>query len=176
MINFVLFLFRNIKERSVEHSKLLEVIDYNPETGHFNWKAKRPRCRYKAGDRAGCYIKHLGYRTIEVLGKRVLEHRLAWFYTHGVWPKVIDHINRNRSDNRLANLRDVSYSKNAVNTIKHKGIMRSNWGWAARIMKDGNRLFLGTFATQEEAIKVYQKKHADLFGEHSPYKAQLKEN
>ena len=76
-----------------------------------------------------------GYMYVNTkFGNKVLAHRLAWLLHHGEWPKGdIDHINRNRSDNRIENLRDVSRSANLLNhdTPLLKGIFwdsaRDKW-------------------------------------------------
>lgn len=89
-------------------------LDYNPETGELRRRISRAQA--KAGDIAG-YVCKNGYRYISIGNKEHLAHRLAWLIVHGQWPVgELDHINRNRSDNRLCNLRDVSHSDNCRNT------------------------------------------------------------
>lgn len=88
---------------------LKKVIHYDPETGFFT------RLNKSLGRRAGS-VGDQGYRRIRVLGERVKEHRLAWFYMTGQWPDVIDHKNRIRDDNRWENLRDASVYENHRNT------------------------------------------------------------
>lgn len=83
------------------------LLDYSGDTGHFRWK--------ETGKPAGG-LQDKGYRIIEIGGTPYYAHRLAWLYTHGVWPEAdLDHINRNRDDNRIENLRDVSRSENNRN-------------------------------------------------------------
>lgn len=109
---------------------LRECFDYNPETGVLTWK-HRPRGHFETtrefinwnrkydGKRAG--RKSFGsrfYRHVSIDGTSYTEHRLIWFYCHGVRPvHEIDHINRCRSDNRICNLRDVTSSENNRNRI-----------------------------------------------------------
>jgi hypothetical protein len=60
-----------------------------------------------------------GYITIRVIYKSYLAHRLAWLYVHGEWPEnLIDHINNNRSDNRICNLRKATKTENNRNTLR----------------------------------------------------------
>jgi len=77
----------------ITQAGLKELLNYNPETGDFAWvKSKKP-----AGG-----ISSYGYRRIIIDGKEHKAHRLAWLYTHGVFPEdQIDHINGVRHDNRI---------------------------------------------------------------------------
>jgi hypothetical protein len=100
----------------MEHTYLTSVLHYTPETGEFLWNLPRPKIR--VGQRAGYKKKNTGYIYIEIDGKSYSAHRLAWFYVTGTFPKKqIDHINRNRSDNRYENLREATNSQNKANSI-----------------------------------------------------------
>lgn len=96
--------------------RLKEVLVYNSETGEFTWSVKTSKYSpVKVGDIAGCSDDE-GYNVVMVDGKRYKSHRLVWFYNFGVFPKEqIDHIDGNKSNNRLGNLREVSGSRNAKN-------------------------------------------------------------
>lgn len=92
-----------------------DLLNYDPETGLFHWKVYRSRCA-RPGDAAGVITKK-GYVRIKVGAKSYMGHHLAWFMTHGHWPKdQIDHVNGVRDDNRLANLRECTAAQNSWNT------------------------------------------------------------
>ncbi len=82
---------------------LHEFLEYRPETGEFFWRVQRGQ--NKPGDPAGTLYNN-GYVVIRINRKGYLAHRLAWFMEFGQWPENhLDHINRDRADNRLVNLR-----------------------------------------------------------------------
>ena len=113
----------------------------------------------KAGDIAGSRRKD-GYIRIGIDGSRYRSHRLAWFMTHGSWPaNLLDHINHDPSDNRMANLRDATYSENNRNARSSnplgKGVARNGRRFKAGIQSDGKKHYLGTFDTPDEAAAAY---------------------
>ena len=92
--------------------RLKELLEYDPETGFFTRLIGRSGPRARSGDVAGC-DNGQGYIRIYVDGRPYKGHRLAWFYVHGAWPREIDHINGDKSDNKLANLRPATRSRRA---------------------------------------------------------------
>lgn len=104
-----------------------------------------------------------GYRKIRIDGHQFLAHRLAWVYVYGVWPAEIDHVNGNRSDNRIANLRSVSHRDNqqnmrlprSNNSSGYLGVHFDRGRWVAQIRSEGMRHRLGRFDTAEEASDAY---------------------
>lgn len=91
-----------------------EMLDYDPATGVFTWKVAPPRKPSFVGKEAGA-VAH-GYRRIKIGQEAVFAHRLAWAWVNGGEPPaVIDHINRDKLDNRVDNLRDGGESVNQVN-------------------------------------------------------------
>jgi hypothetical protein len=157
----------------IEHEKLLQVLHYNPETGVFIWASPRPKIQ--VGDEAGYVKKNKGYRYIEIDGASYSGHRLAWFFVHKEWPeKQVDHINRDRADNRISNLRLASHGENRANsktTNKHgyKGVNYKKWlkekPWSAQITHNKKVIYLGCFSTPEEAHFAYCRKAKELHGD-----------
>jgi hypothetical protein len=152
------------------HERLKELADYDPETGVFTWRASRPRAR--KGAIAGTKRPD-GYWAIAIDCKLCYAHRLAWLYMTGKWPTAdIDHINGNKSDNRIANLRQATRSQNKANTPppRHntsglKGVSLEGRRWKAQIERDGKKCHLGLFDTPEEAYAAYCKAAREHFGE-----------
>lgn len=153
--------------------ELRSILHYDPDTGVFTWLVSNTN-RVKVGDVAG-YVGCRGRIEIRAGGKLRLAHRLAWYYVHGKWPTYgIDHINGNPSDNRLVNLRDIPQQQNlwnsamrAGNTSGHKGVSycKERRKWYAQIQKNGKRISLGRYDTIEEAVVVYKKAEAEIYGE-----------
>jgi hypothetical protein len=110
----------------------------------------------KIGEVAGSSTEH-GYSDISIKGKKYKLHRLIWFWHTGKWPEyIIDHIDGDRRNNKIENLRDVPQYINAHNKTIGKGVMRiKNGRWRARIDYNGETIHLGYFDTEEEARKEY---------------------
>jgi len=135
---------------------------YYPDTGIFK-RLKPTRGRSgRTGSTVGT-IDSRGYNRITIQGRKYSAHRLAWLYTHGVWPSEIDHIDRNPSNNVLTNLREVTSSVNchnrglaSDNTSGTKGVTwhKNNKCWEVRLMLEGKRQCLGCFKDKDEAIKI----------------------
>lgn len=140
-----------------------ELLNYDQETGVFTWRVYRAS-NAKIGDVAGTYDAE-GYRQIRIAKRGYKSHRLAWLYVYGKWPiGDIDHINRNTSDNRIANLREATRSENLQNTGLHpkntSGLKGVSWHksakkWRARITANGIEVGLGLFKTPEAAYSAY---------------------
>lgn len=158
---------------------LRQLLIYEPETGKLFWKPRdvswfagnrntpEQNCKTWNTRHAGkeaCATPQRGYKIGNVLNCLILAHRAAWAIHYGKWPdETIDHINGNRSDNRIVNLRDVSHHENmknvrtpVTNTSGHIGVtlFKPNGKWVAGIKVNGKRLYLGYFDTIEEAVAV----------------------
>ena len=139
---------------------LRSILNYDPETGIFTRKVRTSNS-VKVGDVAGC-SNGCGYLQIRLHNRLHLAHRLAWLYVYGEWPKgQIDHINRNRSDNRISNLREVSHKQNGQNAGKYSHNTSGHTGvswykhtsrWQAQIMHNYKLIHLGRFTDIGEAI------------------------
>ena len=150
---------------------LNHLFDYDKETGNLIWKAPRSR-RVKKGDIAGC-PQSTGYLRTKINAKDYLVHRIVFLMHKGYLPKTIDHINGDRLDNRIENLRAVTANQNqhnrklnGNNTSGFKGVSWCNTYkyWRAAIRLEGKRINLGHFNTPEEADVVVRKAREELHG------------
>lgn len=152
---------------------LRDILHYNPETGEWTWIKGRPGVKVP---QAGTLSKRWGYLQIQIDGKIYKAHRLAWVYMTGKWPKGdIDHINRNRADNRWANLREATRSQNNINAGQRKHNTSGLKGaffrpdkknrWQAKIGLNGKGVHLGYFLTKEEAHAAYLEAARKHYGE-----------
>ena len=139
--------------------RLRELVTYDPETGIFRWRFGRPGCR--AGDKCG-RVSHLGYAEIGIDGKLRRANRLAVLYMTGKWPDgIVDHINRDRADNRWSNLRVGSHQQNCWN-VGPRGVVKGiSWDkakskWLAQARIDGVKKNLGRYACIGAAIKAHR--------------------
>lgn len=167
----------------LQPSELIELLNYSPETWHFYWKERSSKWfdseasrvawnnRF-SGKRAFSLEGKGGYRGGNVAGTQVREHRVAWAMHYGEWPiGQIDHINKNKSDNRISNLREVSPAQNARNMKRYStntsGVVGVSWDgskglWSARIGVDGKTKNIGRFKTKMEAEKARKIKEIEL--------------
>lgn len=100
--------------KKLTQQELKKILHYDPESGVFTWLVDHGQ-KYKAGDLAGTKDE-AGYLVIFVMKQLYKSHRLAWLYVYGEWPSgVVDHINHNKADNMISNLRDVTNEKNQKN-------------------------------------------------------------
>lgn len=153
--------------------RLREVLRYAPGAGEFRWRVS-PSRGVMAGAVAGTTCWR-GYRHIKISGRLYLAHRLAWLWAHGEWPDGdIDHIDGDRANNRLSNLRIATRSQNLANTRRHRdnasGFKGVTWvprvqKWMAQIRVGGRTKYLGYFATPEEAHAAYLEAARQAFGE-----------
>ena len=139
--------------------RVSDLISYNPSTGKFTWKVSRGT--KKQGAEAGT-VRSDGYIAIQLNGKKIQAASVAWYLTHGYWPKLVDHLNRDKQDNRLANLREATPSQNGYNRSRTqksglRGVYPSNSKWIAKITINKIPVYLGTFDTPEEAHEEYVK-------------------
>jgi hypothetical protein len=155
---------------ALTHHRLLQVLDYDPETGDFVWKQQLSG-RRKVGAKAGCLCGG-DYWQIKIDGFYYLGHRLAWFYVFGVWPARLDHRDGVRINNRILNLREATVSQNAANKRRQKNISgfkgvqaRANNRWRALIEVNGKCLTLGTFGTPQQASAAYFAAAQKFYGE-----------
>jgi hypothetical protein len=136
---------------------------YHPESGDLVRLVRVARC-VKVGDQAGSWSGP-GYLGTMIDGRNYLNHRLAWFYVTGRWPDAeIDHVNGDKTDNRLSNLREATPSENKRNRVTQvnntSGFKGVYWNkaagkWRAQIYDNGKSYHLGHFDIAEEAYTAY---------------------
>jgi hypothetical protein len=152
---------------------LREIFSYDPETGELRWKT-RVSLRFHIGELVGSIDSH-GYRRVTVRGRHLKCHRIAWAMVHGEWPaEQVDHVDGNRANNAIANLREATNAQNNWN-INHRSLGASGyrgvqWNkadkrWRASITVNKRTIYLGQFKTAEEASRAYLAAKATHHGE-----------
>lgn len=147
---------------------LRQLLDYDPETGVLTWKARSGDDRFTRGwntryaGTPALNANENGYRSGHLGGQKVKSHRAAWAAYYGEWPKHgIDHINGDKTDNRISNLRDVTDAENQKNrpmrADNKSGCTGVYWEpdcqkWSAKIAIDGRLKNLGRFDAKFDAI------------------------
>mgnify|MGYP003544058816 CR=1 FL=1 len=152
-------------------SQIRDVLDYDVETGVLTWRISSGT--RKAGQKAGGIA--LEYLSVGIKGKRYQAHRLAWAHYFGEWPSgEVDHINRDKLDNRIVNLRVASRAQNGANcslsksnTSGAKGVtwVRREGKWQAQIMVGRKHRHLGYFDSVATAAAAYNDAAIKAFGE-----------
>lgn len=142
--------------------RLKEVLSYNPNTGIFIWKQSLSN-NVKINSDAGTFSAKR-YIVIGIDSKMYLAHRLVFLYMEGYFPEYdVDHINRNKSDNRWVNLRHVSRQCNirngrvrCNNTSGITGVSerKRNGKWRATIEANSKSIALGDFTDIKDAVQA----------------------
>lgn len=140
-----------------------EHFKYDPTSGKITNKTKRGS-RTSIGKESG-WINSQGYRYLKFKDKSYGAHRIAWLLHYGEWPAhEVDHINHDRADNRIENLRDVPRHVNAHNLSLHKNVKSGKMGvhkdrdiWVAQIEVKGETIRLGRFKELKDAIKAREE-------------------
>ena len=162
-----------------------QLLDYDPVTGRMRWKM-RPREMFRlardcmawntkyAGNVSGLSNNGFGYLYVCIDGRRYGVHRIAWLIASGVWPeREIDHINGDRGDNRLCNLREATPGENQQNRPTQRnsssGMTGVGWHkasgmWRAYIKVQRRTVSLGYFADKNAAYSAYLAAKKGLHG------------
>jgi hypothetical protein len=157
-------------KRMLPIETIRELLDYDENTGRFTWRF-RPLSMFQserthktwntrfAGKPALCTLAHNGYLYGAIFGENFSAHRVAWHYVNGVVPNEIDHINGDKTDNRIANLRSVNRRTNCQNLPRRSGNSSGSIGvsWDKVNSKWHVRLgtkHIGRFASFDDAVKA----------------------
>lgn len=158
----------------LSYTEIEPFVDYDPKTGIFTWKQTLCSTAVK-GTRAG-HPARLGYRAIQINGKKVYEHDAAWVLVHGDIPEgfEIDHKDLIKSHNWIDNLRLVTKGqnqhnrgKNKNNTSGVKGVSKCKQTgmWCAKVGFQGKSVHVGRYKTLDEAAEAVRIKRNELHGE-----------
>lgn len=155
----------------ITHKEALERFDYIDGELIYRYDLKN---QVKKGFKAGA-IGSNGYLSVRFNENKLLVHRVIFLHKNGYLPKYIDHIDGNKLNNKIENLREATFSQNRQNTVKYKnnksGVKGVCWNkqfksWAASLQTDNKRKFLGYFENLEEAkdaISEHRKlKHCEF--------------
>ena len=156
----------------ITRERLKELVSYNSDTGNFTFVVNKGIRR--AGMMAGSAVAG-GYWRLRLDGREYKAHRLAWLYMYGEWPdRDVDHINLNKRDNRISNLRLATETENGANqplssknTSGFKGVTWHSRSkkWQAAVKVKGKNKYLGLFDRAEDAHSAYVKASQEAFGE-----------
>ena len=161
---------------------IAEALIYDAQTGALFWKDRPERhfadavnCRAwnsKFAGKSAFFTKTLnGYRMGTLFGRRLLAHRVIWVLVNGVEPDQIDHINGVRYDNRIVNLRNVSFTENAQNHKRHccnksgvvgVSIYKRHKKWRANIGYGPTYRHLGFFDSFDDAVAARREAEKHL--------------
>lgn len=166
----------------VDIGLLRRILSYDAETGVLTWKERTEAEDARKGRRTtfnkqfagkeAFTAKSGGYRVGRMFDVLYKAHRVAWAIHHAKWPDgSIDHINGDKSDNRIVNLRIVDASGNAKNSkmFSHNtsGYIGVGWykaygKWEAHIQNEKKRIFLGYFDSIDDAVAARKKAERDM--------------
>lgn len=158
---------------------LKSIIEYRPDTGVFYWIDPPKYHPRMMGKEAGCIVKSRGpkqYLKIRIGGTPYFAARLAWLYMRGSFPyPMVDHIDGDSLNNKWDNLREVTALQNAQNrkgtrkkTDLPMGIREMPSGsFQARLRVNKTTIYLGTYATTQEAEKIYIEAREKYFGQYA---------
>lgn len=162
----------------ITQQRLHELFEYRDD-GNLIWKKTSSSSALK-GDIAGVLDRHAGYYRVGIDGKKYLLHRLIFLYHHGYLTQgmEIDHINTEKTINRIENLREVTRAQNSCNTRKSatnvtgvKGVAwcKTKKKYKVTVSLNGKSKHLGYFDDLKEAEAVAiagREKYHGTFARH----------
>jgi hypothetical protein len=148
---------------------------FSYEDGHLYWRKKTNnfmRLDRPAGSSAG---RSDSYKIIRINKRGYLAHRLIWLHVHGFWPsEYIDHIDGDKTNNRVENLREATRAENMRNKMRYanntSGLKGVHWyragnKWRATIKAGGKQKYLGSFDCKAAAYLAYVVASNEAHGE-----------
>lgn len=149
---------------TLDRELLLAKYDFDTESGSIRFKVKIKN--NNPGDKAGT-IRTDGYVRLRIDGKARFAHRLIYFIATGKQPEYLDHINGNKSDNRISNLREATNSENMCNHHRRQlqGVYLRGRRWNGRVMKDYRTHRITPTEDREEAVRRLSELREKLHGD-----------
>lgn len=174
-----------MSEADLSFEQVTSVLRCDPENGLLFWKERPLEMFPRARDGKSWNTRYAGkeastakndtYRQVCIFYQYIRAHRIIWMFVHGNWPNgEIDHIDGDRSNNRIKNLRLVTDSENRRNSKRPSnnvsGVMGVYWRkdlskWEAKITVSGSQKHIGTFCNFDEAV-VARKSAEAKYGYH----------
>jgi hypothetical protein len=166
------------RDDNISVELIRSILDYDPSTGRLIWRFRNDVPKEwntkHFGKDAGSLDPH-GYIRVKIFDQKVMAHRLAWMHHYGERPaEGIDHVNLNRSDNRICNLRAATRSENHRNRrvyshsklgVKGVKLLKGKY-YVVRIgVGSGQMKHIGCFSTIEEAKLAYLEAQKIYHGE-----------
>ncbi len=164
----------------MKHHKYISLLGIRDELcSRFSYDANTGLLTYlkdikhnRVGDIAG-YKHKSGYLIVKVNTVSLKVHRIAWFLHYGYGAEgMIDHIDGDRCNNQISNLRVVSFKDNSKNRGNNKnnstgakGVVKRGSKFYARIGFNGIKIFIGSFSSLEDAAQAYKDKASELYGD-----------
>lgn len=148
----------------LDQTTLKNLFDY--QDGKLLWKERTSKRKNKGKVAGNKMPNPQGYYTLQYQGSRYSIHRMIYRYHHGYVPDLLDHINRDKTDNRIENLRESSKIDNALNSKVYSSNSSGYVGvsynkrakkWVSYYYENKVRKHVGTFASAEEAYTARQQ-------------------
>jgi hypothetical protein len=160
-----------LEKNKITKEQVEKLYYYDENSGNLIWRVNSKRNK-KAGDVAGGFCPSSGYMVIKINGNMYYNHRIIWLLVYGEFPKqFIDHIDMNRGNNRLNNLRLATNQQNQPkpknNTSGYKGIYKTPSNkWRVRIFINDVQKDFGSHSNIEDAINIRNKIFKEIHGEY----------
>ncbi len=146
------------------------MFDYNDQTGVLTWKERSFNSALASGwntkyaNKVAGVKNNAGYISVSINKRRYLAHRIIWKLLHNTEPQIVDHIDGNRTNNSMSNLREAdtvlsAYNKRIPKGRLPRGVQPNLNGFMARLCTR----YIGTYKTPEEASMAYQQAAMDKF-------------